>query len=78
MEDFVVCSVFKDECHILEEWIVHYLYHGVDHFYLINDNSDDNYMDIIKKYSNHITLFHNDIPDDIPEGRQVIIYEKYL
>jgi len=78
MEDFVVCSVFKDECHILEEWIVHYLYHGVDHFYLINDNSDDNYMDIIKKYSNHITLFHNDIPHDIPEGRQVIIYEKYL
>jgi len=53
--NFVVCSVFKNESHILEEWINHYLFHGVDHIYLVNDFSTDNYLDIINKYSSKVT-----------------------
>jgi hypothetical protein len=51
MFTFVICSVFKNESHILEEWINNYLLHGVDHFYLVNDFSTDNFLSIIEKYN---------------------------
>jgi hypothetical protein len=28
-------SVFKNESHILEEWIEHYLKEGINHFFLL-------------------------------------------
>ena len=77
MFTFVVCSVFKNESHILEEWINHYLLHGVDHFYLVNDFSTDNFLSIIEKYKEKITLYHNDIITK-NVGRQCLIYEKYF
>lgn len=77
MFHFIICSVFKNESHILDEWIQHYLFHGVDHIYLVNDFSTDNYMEIIAKYPEKITLFHNDIiTKDV--GRQTQIYDKYF
>ena len=77
MYNFCVCSVFKNETHILEEWILHYLYHGVEHFYLVNDNSNDDYRKVIDKYSNYITLYENDI-ETKEVGRQSMIYEKFF
>ena len=50
MYSLSVGAIFKNESHSLREWIEHYLYHGVEHFYLVNDNSDDNFMDILKYY----------------------------
>jgi hypothetical protein len=75
--EFVVCGVFKDESHILNEWINHYLNRGVSHIYLVNDNSNDNYMEIIDKFSTKVTLFHNDIYTQ-NVGRQTLIYDKYF
>lgn len=75
--NFVVCAVFKNEGHILEEWLLHYLNRGAEHFYLVNDNSNDGYNKIIDKYSKNITLFHNDI-ETKEVGRQELIYEKYF
>ena len=40
----VVVTRFKNESHIMYEFIHHYLQEGVDHFILIDDNSDDNYL----------------------------------
>ena len=77
MYDFIVCSVFKNESHILDEWISHYLLHGVDHIYLVNDFSTDSYHEIIEKYADRVTLFHNDIVTK-EVGRQPQIYEKYF
>jgi hypothetical protein len=77
MFNFIVCAVFKNESHILDEWIQHYLFHGVDHIYLVNDFSTDNYMEIIEKYSESVTLFHNDIVTK-EVGRQIYIYNKYF
>jgi hypothetical protein len=77
MYNFCICAVFKNEAHILEEWLTHYIFHGVEHFYLVNDNSNDAFESIINKYSTNITLFHNDI--ETPNvGRQVLIYNKYF
>lgn len=72
-----ICAVFKNESHILNEWLQHYFVRGVDHIYLVNDNSTDTYLDIVKTYGNKITLYHNDI-NTRDVGRQVQIYEKYF
>jgi hypothetical protein len=40
----VLVARFKNESHIMYEFIHHYLYEGVDHFILIDDGSDDNYL----------------------------------
>ena len=34
MYDFVIGAFFKNESHIIKEWIEHYFHHGVDHIYL--------------------------------------------
>lgn len=43
----------------MKEWIDHYVWQGVDHFYLINNESDDNYMDILQPYitQGRVTLY---------------------
>ena len=58
-----VAAIFKNESLNLKEWIEHYLLHGVDHIYLINDNSSDEYEQILKPYieKHIITLFKSDV-----------------
>lgn len=77
MHKLVVCAVFKNESHILSEWIQHYLIRGIDHIYLINDNSTDNFLPIIEAFAGKVTLFHNDIVTG-NLGRQDQLYEKYF
>jgi len=71
-------AMFKNESHSIREWIRHYIHHGVEHFYLINDNSTDNFMDQIKEYIdlNLITLFNVDEPYYL--GRQRKLYNKHI
>jgi hypothetical protein len=71
-------AVFKNETGCLEEWIQHYINRDIDHFFLINDGSTDNYMPIIEKYKDKITLFHNDVINKEKGKRQPEIYNKYL
>jgi hypothetical protein len=73
-----VGAMLKNESHGIKEWIEHYLHHGVEHFYLINDNSTDNFMDIIKEYldKNLITLFNVDEPYYL--GRQRNLYNRNI
>jgi hypothetical protein len=49
--------MFKNEAMNLKEYIEHYLWQGVDHFYLIDNGSTDDYMSVIKPYMSKITLF---------------------
>ena len=39
----VVVAIFKNEAHIMKEWLQHYTRQGVTHFYLINNGSTDNW-----------------------------------
>jgi hypothetical protein len=73
-----VGAMFKNESHSIDEWIRHYLHHGVDHFYLINDSSTDNSREIIKPYIDKglITLFEPDEPYYL--GRQLNMYNRYI
>ena len=56
-----VGAMFKNESPILKEWLDHYLFHGVEHFYLVNDDSTDSFMEVLQPYldKNQITLFNS-------------------
>lgn len=45
-----LCLIFKNEAPFLKEWLDYHLTIGVDHFYLYNNNSDDNYLDVLNTY----------------------------
>lgn len=45
-----ICGIFKDEGTYLREWIEYHKKVGIDHIYLYNNNSSDNYLDVIKTY----------------------------
>lgn len=76
-----VGAMFKNEGHILKEWIDHYRTRGVDHFYLINDNSTDNYMSILQPFvdADLMTLFSaaDDASDGL-KGRQTRCYQQFF
>lgn len=38
-----VLAIFKNEKYVINEWIEHYINEGVEHFYLIDNGSDDGY-----------------------------------
>lgn len=74
-----VASVFKNESWNLKEWILHYKHHGVDHIYLVNDFSDDEYMPILEPFISEgfVTLFQNDITERYT-GRQTDVNNKFF
>ena len=73
-----VGSIFKNELDSIKEWIEHYINHGVEHFYLINDNSNDNYLENIQYYIdiNVVTLYHANFSNYT--GRQKDMYNTYI
>ena len=73
-----VASVFKNEEQNIQEWIEHYLNRGVEHFFLINDNSNDNFLEKIQCYIDNdiITLYNAKYPYYL--GRQSDMYNKYI
>lgn len=78
---FSVGAIFKNEGHILEEWINHYKFHGIDHIYLIDDHSTDLYKDKLQKYidEKYVTLYCDDIDNEKRWlGMQEFKYNKYF
>jgi len=78
MYKLAVGALFKNESHCLKEWLEHYLLHGVQHFYLINDKSSDDYLSILKPYiaNNIVTLFEAKV--DTYLGKQRDIYNEFI
>lgn len=73
-----VGAMFKNEGHCLKEWLDHYVYHGVEHFYLINDASTDAYKEILTPYLEKglVTLYESSRPYYL--GRQRDNYNDYI
>lgn len=69
---FAVYAQFKNEGHVINEWIEHYLKEGADHIFLVDNGSTDNYK-IEPKFNNNVTLIYND-----KKHAQVELGEKYL
>jgi hypothetical protein len=55
-----VCAIFKDEAEYLEEWLRFYDLLGVDHFYLYNHASTDDYATVLAPWiaAGRVTLRH--------------------
>lgn len=68
-------AIFKNESAILAEWIDHYIAEGVDHFFLINNGSTDNFHDELTPFikKNIITVINDD-----SRWVQVELYNKYF
>lgn len=45
-----ILAIFNNESMIIKEWIEHYIWQGVEHFYLIDNDSTDNSVEIIQPY----------------------------
>lgn len=45
-----ICAIFKNEGMYLKEWIEYHRLIGVQHFYLYNNNSSDNYLEVLSSY----------------------------
>ncbi|MBQ6131231.1 MAG: glycosyltransferase family 92 protein [Selenomonadaceae bacterium] len=56
--DLAVVAIFKNEGRYLKEWLDYHLLAGVDHFYLYNNDSSDDYKEILAPYveENLVTL----------------------
>jgi hypothetical protein len=48
--NLVVLSIFKNETMNLQIWLEHYLWQGIEHFYLIDNGSVDNPLEILQDY----------------------------
>ena len=74
-----VASIFKNESWGMKEWLDHYKFHGVDHVYLVNDFSTDNYLPILQPYveEGFVTLYQNDNPERYT-GRQIDMNNKFF
>lgn len=42
--------IFKDEARFLDEWLCYHIEHGIEHFYLYQNNSTDNYTEVLAPY----------------------------
>ena len=76
MYTFSVGALFKNEAHCIREWVEHYIFHGAEHFFLINDGSTDEFMSQLKGYEEKITIFSVD--EKYYLGRQRNLYNRYL
>jgi hypothetical protein len=73
-----VGAIFRNESDSIVEWLKHYIYRGVDHFYLINDNSNDDSIAKLKEFVDKgiITLYHAEEPYYL--GRQRNLYNRFI
>jgi hypothetical protein len=80
MQKLSVGAIFYNEAPYLKEWLDHYINRNVDHFYLINDNSNDNFKEIIEPYiqKKYITLFNVSNEFKYEYGRQEKIYNHFF
>jgi hypothetical protein len=68
-------AIFKNESHILKEWIEHYIKEGVEKFFLIDNGSTDNYKSIINEYINSGII---ELVIDETRYAQNDLYNKYF
>ena len=71
----VVVAMFKNESHVLKEWLEHYLREGVDTFLLIDNNSSDNYRPILEPYLHTKQVY---LMKSKKKNAQVELYNRWL
>ena len=60
MYNLSVVSIIKNNESVLKEWIEHYLAEGVNHIYLVDDNTTDHTYDLASNYKEYVTIIKKD------------------
>ncbi len=79
--ELCACAMFQDEAPYLKEWIEYYSMLGVEHFYLYNNSSSDDYYEVLEPYldSRKVELFDWPSPrDKVWDGVQQAAYNDCL
>ena len=74
MYNLILVTIFKNEQHIITEWIDHYLNMGVDKIFMIDNGSTDDYRDKVAAY---IERGQIEIVVDTTKWAQNKLYNKY-
>lgn len=45
-----IIGIFKNEADVMKEWLGHHVSQGVDHFYLVNNGSTDDFMKVLAPF----------------------------
>jgi hypothetical protein len=79
MRTLSIGAMFKNEERSIREWVEHYIHHGVEHFYLIDDDSTDDSVAQIGRYidDGRVTLF-SERQHPYYLGRQHTLYNRYI
>lgn len=74
-----VGCIFRNESDSILEWVQHYIHHGIQHLYMINDSSTDDSVAKIQPYidAGWITLFDGNHWERYL-GRQRDMYNRFL
>jgi hypothetical protein len=69
-----VLATFKNETMNLKLWLDHYLWQGVEHFYLIDNGSTDEPLNILQEYIDKgiVTYYY------LPERHKQVIHYRYV
>lgn len=74
--------MFNNEASFLLSWSRHYLERGIEHVYLLDDRSTDDYEDIIREFAKDgsatLKKVHPDDPNRNIEWRQVHLYNSHF
>lgn len=72
-----ILTMFKNESMIIKEWLEYYIKkQNIEHFYLIDNGSTDNYEEKILKYSNYYDLIKDDYRQQFET--QKVLFNKYF
>lgn len=69
-----ICAIFKNEASFLKEWIEYHLMLGVEHFYMYNNNSEDNFKDVLRPYIDNGVV---EIKDWTENHAQMMAYKDF-
>jgi hypothetical protein len=79
MHNLSVGAMFKNEERAIEEWVEHYLHHGADHLYLIDDDSQDASAAILAPYvARGLATLFQERNHPYYLGRQHSLYNRYI
>jgi hypothetical protein len=78
--NFCIMAIFKNETMNLKLWLDHYLWQGVDHFYLIDNGSTDYPLYILNEYISKgiVTYYHRDQKHQQPQHYRYVFDKEYL
>lgn len=67
--ELAVCGIFRDEAPFIDEWLTLHHAVGIDHFYLYNNESTDNFREVLKPWIQRGVVTLIDWPDPADQIR---------